>query len=320
MASLLGGFAYLGLLLSAKAGANWAAGVELTFWGSSPADIWFTSAIIYFAWVLPIAILLVLLPARRHPNSNSTSETPAMPDWASRGLAAVLTAYNDEESIGPAVDEFVRLPRINKVIVVDNNCTDRTDAVASAHGAEVVPEPRQGYGFACMRGLRFALERTDAELVVLVEGDMTFFGDDVPKLLPYLEECDMVLGTRTNRTLTREGSQMDWFLAWGNLALAFLIRLRYWDRDFLGQVQLTDVGCTFRVIRRSALERIIDQLKVGGDYFSPHMILVALRNELRLVEAPIKFRARVGLSKGAGHSRRRALRIGFSMVHEITFH
>jgi hypothetical protein len=139
-------------------------------------------------------------------------------------------------------------------------------------------------------------------------------------MVPYVENCEMVLGTRTNRALTRRGSQMDWFMSWGNLFLAFLIRLRYWDWTFLGRVQLTDVGCTFRVLRRSLLLQLQGQLTAGGMYFSPHMILVALRLRAAIIEVPIQFRARVGQSKGAGHGRSRAMRIGLEMMWEITFH
>ena len=232
----------------------------------------------------------------------------------------VLTAFNDEASIGAAVDEFRRLEEVGEIVVVDNNCVDRTAEVARAHGAIVIPESRQGYGFACQAGLRYALEKLGAPIIVLAEGDMTFFAEDTRKLLPYLTHCDLVLGTRTNRALTRRGSQMDWFTSWGNLFLAFLIRLRYWDWTFLGRVQLTDVGCTFRVIRRDSLARIIDRLTVGGMYFSPHMILVALRDWDTVIEVPVQFRARVGQSKGAGSSRARAIRIGLEMLWEIALH
>jgi hypothetical protein len=49
------------------------------------------------------------------------------------------------------------------------------------------------------------------------------------------------------------------------------------------------------------------------------MILTALREGLWLVEAPIQFRERVGVSKGAGKGRRRALRIGLEMIGQIAF-
>jgi hypothetical protein len=61
---------------------------------------------------------------------------------------------------------------------------------------------------------------------------------------------------------------MNWFLYWGNLFLAKLIQLKYW-----GHVRLTDVGCTLRAIKKDALKKIINDLKVGGSEFSPEMII-----------------------------------------------
>jgi cellulose synthase/poly-beta-1,6-N-acetylglucosamine synthase-like glycosyltransferase len=281
---------------------------------------WFQFAIIYFFIIVPLGILALLTRQLIVRNQPTRWKRPAPLDWRTQRLAVVLTAYNDEQSIGLAVDEFKDLPQVATVIVVDNNSKDRTTQVALEHGAVVVNEPRQGYGYACIGGMRYALEHTDADAIVLCEGDHTFYGDDLAKFLPYLADCDLVVGTRNTRVLTREGSQMDWFMAWGNLYLAILIRLRYWNWAFLGRVQLTDVGCTYRVIRREALARIIDKLTVGSHHFSPHMILVVLREYLAVTEVPIKFRRRVGVSKGAGGNKWTALRVGLAMIGSIATH
>ncbi len=282
--------------------------------------LWFQFAIVYFFIIVPVGILLLLLRQIIVRNRPTKWPRPESLDWRGLRLAVVLTAYNDEASIGAAVDEFRDLPQVDTVIVVDNNSRDGTDRVARAHGATVVKEARQGYGYACIGGMRFALDRTDADAIVLCEGDQTFYGDDLAKFTPYIADCDLVVGSRNTRTLTREGSQMDWFMAWGNLYLAILIRLSYWNWAFLGRVQLTDVGCTYRVIRRKALFRIIDKLTVGSHHFSPHMILVALRERLAVTEVPIKFRKRVGVSKGAGGNRWTALKVGLTMIGSIAYH
>lgn len=274
--------------------------------------------VLFFGLAVPGAVLVQLTvdTLRRRP---PIWRDPPPIDLRKQPVAAVLTAYNDEQSIGLAVDEFRALPEVGTVIVIDNNCKDRTAAVAREHGATVIEEHQQGYGYACMAGLRYALEHTQAPAIVLAEGDMTFYGEDIQKLLPYLHDCDMVVGTRTTRALTRSDSQMDWFLLWGNLFLAFLIRLRFWDWRFLGRAQLTDVGCTFRAIRRDALEGIMNELDDGGNSFSPHMIIAALRHRYAVVEAPVKFRKRVGLSKGAGSNRMHASGIGLGMIVQIAF-
>jgi cellulose synthase/poly-beta-1,6-N-acetylglucosamine synthase-like glycosyltransferase len=282
--------------------------------------IWFRFAIYYFFIVAPAGVLILLLWQFAIRNRPTPWKRPGQISWRDQRVAVVLTAYNDQESIGPAVDEFRRQPGVTHVIVVDNNSKDKTAEVAQSHGATVVPETRQGYGYACMGGMAYALDHTEDEVIVLCEGDMTFFGDDLAKFLPYVADCDMVVGTRNTRTLTRDGTQMDWFMTWGNLFLAILIRLRYWDWSFLGRVQVTDVGCTFRVMRRDALRRIMGKLTVGSHHFSPHMILVALEEYLALTEVPINFRARVGKSKSAGGNRVLAVEVGLRMLGSIALH
>ena len=234
-----------------------------------------------------------------------------------KSICVVLTAYDDEESIGRAVREFLSQKNVMKVIVVDNNSRDRTSQNAFKAGAEVIREPNQGYGFACIHGLSEALRRDVAEMIVLAEGDMTFRGRDIWKLLPFLDDADLVVGSRTHMAFTDSDSQMDWFYLWGNLFLAKILELRFFNPRFLARARFTDVGCTMRAISKAALLRIIGDLKSGGNHFSPHMIKVALENDLRVVEVPITFRKRVGFSKGAFVNRRAGLRIGLRMLWHI---
>jgi cellulose synthase/poly-beta-1,6-N-acetylglucosamine synthase-like glycosyltransferase len=231
-----------------------------------------------------------------------------------------ITAYNDAEATAEAVRDFKRQPSVVEVIVVDNNSTDDTIALATAAGARVVREPRQGYGHTCIRGLTEGLKVPGADVIVLTEGDGTFFADDLPKFLAYVEHSDLVVGNRVVRDLVDGDSQMDYFFTWGNMAVAMLLRLRFWDGRHLGPAGLTDVGCTYRAIRRDSLERILPDLVVGGNHFSPHMLLVAIARNLSVVEIPIRFRRRVGQSKGASQSLWKGLQVGLTMIwHIMTF-
>jgi glycosyltransferase involved in cell wall biosynthesis len=235
-------------------------------------------------------------------------------------VAVALTAYNDAEATARDVRDFLRQPGVLKVLVIDNNSTDRTAELAEAAGATVVRETRQGYGFACIRGLAEGLKVPEADLIVLCEGDGSFFADDTAKFLAYIGNADLVLGNRVVRGLVDRDSQMDYFFIWGNMAAAMLMRLRFWDGRHLGPAGLTDVGCTYRAIRRSALERILPDLGVGGSHFSAHMILVAIARDLSVIEIPIRLRRRVGQSKGASQSLRKGLVVGLAMIwHIITF-
>ena len=231
-----------------------------------------------------------------------------------------ITAYNDAEATAQAVKDFRRQPGVVKVLVIDNNSTDGTAALAAAAGATVFHEARQGYGFTCIRGLAEGLRVPEADVVILTEGDGTFFAEDTAKFLAYADNADLVVGNRVVRGLIDSDSQMDHFFTWGNMAVAMLLRLRFWDGRHLGPAGLMDVGCTFRAIRRPALERILPNLVVGGNHFSPHMLLVAMASGLTVIEIPIRLRRRVGVSKGASQSFWKGLQVGFVMIwHIMTF-
>jgi cellulose synthase/poly-beta-1,6-N-acetylglucosamine synthase-like glycosyltransferase len=264
--------------------------------------------------LLAIMLIYVLLGRKRLV---STAGAARAATHLNPRVVVAITAYNDAEATAETVREFLRQPGVVKAIVIDNNSTDNTAELAASAGATVIRETRQGYGFACIRGLAESLEVTDANVVVLTEGDGSFFAEDVGKFLAYIDNADLVVGNRVVRGLVDADSQMDPFFTWGNMAVAMLLRLRFWDGRHLGPAGLMDVGCTFRAIRRPALERIMPDLLVGGNHFSPHMLMVAIARDLAVIEIPIRLRRRVGQSKGASQSMWKGMGVGLAMIWHI---
>jgi glycosyltransferase involved in cell wall biosynthesis len=223
--------------------------------------------------------------------------------WQGHRVSVVFPAYNEEAGIAAAVADFGGVEAVDEIVVVDNNSRDATAAGAEAAGARVVRESRQGYGHALRRGLAEA----QGEYVVLAEPDGTFMGKDVLKLLAFADDFDLVLGTRTTRELIWHGANMGWQLRWGNWIVAKLLQVLF------DGPSLSDCGCTLRLIRRSAADRLLPRLTVGGSHFLPEMVCVALLERLRLVEVPVNYRDRVGESKITG-STATALGVGLRMV------
>lgn len=221
-------------------------------------------------------------------------------------VSVVFPAYNEEAGIAQAVADFGAIEAVDEMLVVDNNSRDATAAEATAAGARVVREPRQGYGHALRRGLAEA----QGEYVVLAEPDGTFMGKDVLKLLAYADDFDLVLGTRTTRELIWHGANMGWQLRWGNWVVAKLLQVLF------GGPSLSDCGCTLRLIRRSAADRLLPRFTVGGSHFLPEMVCLALLSHLRLVEVPVNYRDRVGQSKITG-SMRTTARVATHMIGVI---
>jgi len=276
------------------------------------------------AWgLVGLLLLMVFFVSRGRANARKAKAPRAV--WPQqrenpRRIAVGIIAYNEEEAIYDLVRGFKAQPGVIDVIVVDNNSSDSTAAFATAAGARVVTERKQGYGWACIRALQEGARIRGAEAVALVEGDGTFDPADLAKFQAYLGHADLVVGTRVVHGLVEEGSQMDYFFTWGNMAVGSLLQFRFWNTQFLGAARLTDVGCTYRVIRREALEQILPDLVVGGHHFSPHMLLVALSRRLSVVEIPVTFRRRLGFSKGAGASLHKGFAVGLVMIwHILTY-
>jgi glycosyltransferase involved in cell wall biosynthesis len=226
--------------------------------------------------------------------------------YGSRTISVVLPAYNEEQYIRAAVEDFLSTGVVDEVVVVDNNSRDRTAEEAGRTPARIVRETAQGYGHALRRGLREA----SSDLIILAEPDGTFVGRDIVKLLAYADDFDMVCGTRTTRELIWEQANMGWFLRVGNWAVAKMVQVLY------GGPSLTDCGCTMRLIHRTALARIADDLTVGGSHFLPEMVIAGLKRGLKVIEVPVNYRGRVGESKITG-SLKGTLRTGTNMIRLI---
>jgi len=103
-----------------------------------------------------------------------------------------------------------------------------------------------------------------------------------------------VLGTRTSKSLIWSGANMEWFLRFGNIAVAKLLEFLF------NTSQMTDCGCTLRLVRRDSLALFVDRLTVRGSHFLPEMVILARRAGLSMIEIPVNYRSRVGESKITG--------------------
>jgi glycosyltransferase involved in cell wall biosynthesis len=223
--------------------------------------------------------------------------------WNGNEVSVVLMTYAERDSIRAVVDGFYATGLVDEVVVVDNNAQPGTREEVGRTRARLVSEPAQGYGHATRRGL---LEAT-GDLVVLAEPDGTFRPEDVIKLLVYSEECDVVFGTRTTRELIWADANMDWFLRWGNWAVAKLIEVLF------NTNHLSDVGCTYRVLRRGTAEHVARHMQVGGSHAGVEIMLLAITAGARFVEVPVNYLPRVGVSSVTGR-RLTAVQVGLRMI------
>ena len=100
---------------------------------------------------------------------------------------------------------------------------------------------------------------------------------------------------------------MGCLLRMGNYFVAKLLEFLF------NTAYLSDVGCTMRLIKKTALNSIIDKFKVTGSCFNPEMVMAARTNGVRFVEVPVNYKKRVGRSMGTKNIFNAAV-LGFGMI------
>lgn len=273
------------------------------------ALVWYSGVPIVLGLGLAAFDLLFLLGAKK-PNV-PVRYVPL----ANRKVTVALTAYNDEASIAEAVRDFLEHPLVARVVVVSNNSTDRTFERAKAAGAIAINEPAPGYGRCVYRCLSEATKFEDTNLVVLCEGDRTFRAFDIDKLVAFAPHADIVNGTRTVEPLRQYATQLSTFMFYGNVFVGKLLEAKH-----LGRGTITDVGTTYKLCHRQALERLLPALDPSVNLeFNAHLLDIALGSGLVVVESPITFHARVGVSKGGNVNNWRGFTVGTRMIFGLLF-
>lgn len=191
----------------------------------------------------------------------------------------VLPVLDEAEAI-PGV--LAAMPAGYRPIVVDNDSADGSGRIAAELGAEVVSEPRRGFGAACFAGL----EAAGDGVVCFMDCDGSLDPADLPRLVAELERgADLALGAR----------RAEWG-AWplharvANRVLAFELRRRT-------DAALTDIG-PMRAADREALRGLGIRDRRSG--WPLEMVLRALAAGWEVAELPVPYRNRSGRSKVTG--------------------
>jgi len=229
--------------------------------------------------------------------------------WRGKTISVILPTYNEKDSIRECILKFYRTGVVDEIIVVNNNATIGTSCEIEGTGAMEVFEERQGYGAAIRRGFSEA----KGDCLIVCEPDGTFIEEDIYKLLSYSIDHDIVFGSRTVKQFIWSGANMGLFLRWGNYAVAKMMELLFNTNS------LSDVGCTFRLISRTALQKMQPYFRVSDNYFGPEMMLLAARLNISFVQIPVNYRSRVGRSAVTGNPIK-AFLLGLQMIAMIFTH
>lgn len=203
-------------------------------------------------------------------------------------IIVIIPAFNEAKSIDKVISEIPK-DIVGEVVVVNNNSSDETSKVARQAGATVLDEPRQGYGFACLKGIDYA-KKQKPEIVVFLDADYSDYPEEMRELIKPITEdgYDMVIGSRALGE--RQAGSMTIPQIFGNWLATNLMRLFY-------GVHYTDLG-PFRAIKFESLLALNMQDTTYG--WTVEMQLKAAKMKMKTTEMAVNYRRRVGKSKISG--------------------
>lgn len=189
-----------------------------------------------------------------------------------------IPCYNEATTIAKVVSDFRKELPEAEILVVDNASSDDSGARAAAAGARVVREKRRGKGYV----MQTILETVDADVCVIVDGDDTYFAEDVHQLLLPVtsDQADMVVGDRLKEASSVALNDLHRF---GNRAILAIINMAF-------RTDFQDVLSGYRVMNRKFMKAV--PLIAGGFETETELTLQALEKGMVILEMPIRYRAR----------------------------
>jgi len=214
-------------------------------------------------------------------------------------IVILIPCLNEEITIGKVIHDFQDAIPEAKIIIFDNNSTDRTAAIARECGAEVISESRPGKGHVVASMFR----KVDADYYVIVDGDDTYSAEHVWKLLEPVkkEQADMAVAVRLAEYTATSFRPLHVF---GNNLVRRLV-------NWIFKSNLSDIMSGYRAYSRELVQSI--PILSSGFEVETEMTIRILDYGFRIKEVPLPYRERPEGSV----SKLRTFQDGFRVLAEI---
>jgi len=203
-------------------------------------------------------------------------------------ISIVMPARNERDGIEQTIraipkDELERMGYEVQILVVDNDSNDGTGELAKKAGAEIIFEPRHGYGSAYKAGFAHAT----GDVIATADADLTYPVEHIPRLVEILERENLDFLT-TDRFPLMDKNAMYFKNKVGNRILSLTMRLLF-------RLDIKDSQSGMWVFKTSILSKLkltsntplSQELKIEACYFA----------KCRWKEVLIQYRPRSGKAK-----------------------
>jgi len=228
-------------------------------------------------------------------------------------VIVIIPTYNEKDNIGKLIDSiqqvFKNMSHDMNILVVDDNSPDGTaelveNFMKNYSNVHLITGEKRGLGNAYIRGMKYAINTLNADVVMEMDADFSHKPEDIPRLISTLEDgADFVIGSRY---VTGGKIPDDWSFfrkmnsKFGNIFTRYIIGIH----------AVHDCTAGFRAIRASVIKKInLSQLKVQGYVFQIALLNQAIKTSCKVKEVPVEFVDRV----------RGETKLGFSDIIEFIY-
>ncbi|MDG2089150.1 MAG: sugar phosphate nucleotidyltransferase [Arenicellaceae bacterium] len=197
-------------------------------------------------------------------------------------ISLLICPVGNEHDIQFTTKRYRELRIFDQISIVLPSDHQLKQEVSASNIDTIICPPRYKY-FG--QRVKYGLSELKGDIFITTEADYSFANRDVEKLLGYLKEADIVVGTRTTRQLIHKGSRMHGAARLAHSGLGKLIQVLWWTRGG----RFTDVGCTFRAIWATSYREMESHLLSTGPEFLAEMVMQGLHHRQRIIEIPVNY-------------------------------
>jgi dolichol-phosphate hexosyltransferase len=195
----------------------------------------------------------------------------------------IIPTLNEERTLEAVIND-IRSSVLSvdvSILVIDGGSTDRTTEICRREDVKYILQKTKGKGSA----MREAVEQSDADIVVFIDGDGTYSASDLESMLKPLldDQADMVVGSRILGK--REKGAITLFNTFGNKIFNKTI-------NFAMKTSITDSLSGYRALYRKTFRELV--LFSQTFEIEVEMTVEALAKGYRVLEVPIRYGVRNG--------------------------
>ncbi len=209
----------------------------------------------------------------------------------------VIPTYNEANNIIRLISDLEeRLTFKYEVLIIDDNSPDGTSAQVEELQSKysnlhlLVRDSKQGLGSAYQLGFSLSYN-AGFEFVLSMDADLSHQAVTINKMISYLDEYDLIIGSRFVK-----GAELVGFCFIRRL-ISRVVNLM---SNLLLDMKVEDVSSSFRCYRRSVFDNInfVNRSMSKRYIFAVEILFYIVKHKLKIKEVPITFAKRtVGESK-----------------------